>query len=122
MSAEEVYQKAIEMAVANDAREWGITFEGIEADALMDPGEYKVALMIGDKGDYHWVRQNYDGTWSHKRGITEVTNLDASGNVIYDPNKADFNYGDQNPSGDNYKIVGYYAITPANTHNGREPQ
>lgn len=45
--------------------------------------------------DYHWYRQNadengnFDGTWSHKPGNTEVRNVDNSGNVIYDPRTAD---------------------------------
>jgi hypothetical protein len=65
-----------------------------------DEGNYKVALIAGTfytkQGipfkDYHWYRQNPDGTWSHKPGSSEVTNFDASEpkEVIYDPENADW--------------------------------
>lgn len=58
--------------------------------------EYVVALVVDDKGDardYHWYRQNPDGTWSHKPGWGLVTNKDAGGNVITDPQNANRNYG-----------------------------
>lgn len=35
--------------------------------------------------DYHWYRQNPDGTWSHKPGKTEVRDWDYDGNPILDP-------------------------------------
>lgn len=56
-------------------------------------GMYPVALVHGTdiqgQQDYHWYRQNPDGTWSHKPGSTAVTNLDESGNQILDPASAD---------------------------------
>lgn len=59
--------------------------------------------------DYHWYRQNPDGTWSHKPGATEVTNKDNSGKTIYNPVTANRNgipYG-----GVNYtNVIGFYAI------------
>ena len=64
-----------------------------------------------DDRDYHWYRQNSDGTWSHKPGGTEITNLDGSNNLIYDPS----NCNRQNPddSSLNYSIfIGYYAVSP----------
>ncbi len=60
--------------------------------------------------DYHWYRQNPDGTWSHKMGRTEVTNLDASGILILDPQNCDRNYEDT--SGCNYStFVGYFYVS-----------
>ena len=35
-------------------------------------GGYAVLLVIGPKRDYHWYRQDADGTWSHKPGSNEV--------------------------------------------------
>ncbi len=34
--------------------------------------------------DYHWYRRDYNGfgTWSHKRGLTDVTNQDANKNLV----------------------------------------
>lgn len=53
---------------------------------------YKVALVTQPAamgGDYHWYRQNPDGTWSHKRGGSPAKNVDESGNLINDPRTAD---------------------------------
>jgi hypothetical protein len=74
------------------------------------PGYYKVALLVkpatggpndGDVMDYHWVRQDSNGKWSHKPGETPVTNLDSSGKVIADPSKANFG---------GYRFVGYFDV------------
>ena len=56
-------------------------------------GYTKGALVVAPNLIYHFYRQNEDGTWSHKDGSLEATNLDASGNKIMDPLKADRNYG-----------------------------
>lgn len=57
---------------------------------------WKVALVVDPRpnndGDFHWYRQDEDGTWSHKPGGTPATNLDASGRPITDPRNADRNY------------------------------
>ena len=83
--------------------------------ATCSSGSYKVALVLDlsvPNLDYHWYRQNPDGTWSHKRGSTEVINYDASNNIIVDPEIADRNY---TGSGLNYSIfVGFFEVTPLN--------
>ena len=83
---------------------------GIDSSSTYEtPGtnEYKVALVIDPSHDYHWYRQNPDGSWSHKPGHTEVINTDASGNVIYCPETCNRNYG-----GVNYSVFcGYYMIS-----------
>ena len=122
----------IEELAILDAEEFGITFEAIGKNDTCPYGTYKVALVIDSYDDpayenriqpingtfyietpdtdYHWYRQNPDGTWSHKRGGSYATNLDASGNIIYDPQICDRNYEDE---GINYSIfVGYYAVSP----------
>lgn len=48
-----------------------------------------VALVIAPGDDFHWYRQDDDGTWSHKPGRTEATNRDNAGRVIHDPRRAD---------------------------------
>lgn len=58
---------------------------------------YKIALVMDPDDDYHFLRQNRDGTWSHKPGTGAVMNKDFSGNVITDPRTANmknssFNY------------------------------
>jgi hypothetical protein len=60
---------------------------------------FKVALVFwsgpyseddgGYLWDFHFYRQDSDGTWSHKPGGNPATNLDQSGNPITDPQTAD---------------------------------
>lgn len=78
-----------------------------EASETQKPGyrEYKVALVLANN-DYHWYRQNNDGSWSHKRGLTKITNLDASGKSINNPRLANRNYGYINYS----NFCGYYFV------------
>lgn len=84
---------------------------GAKNDGLIDPdkcgecptGWFKVYLVVdpdepGKFGDYHWYRQDEDGTWSHKRGTNNVRNVDAAGKPILDPSKCDRNYPDRNYS------------------------
>lgn len=47
-----------------------------------------MALALDPYKDYHWYRQNSDGTWSHKVGDHPVTNLDTDQVVIWDPSMA----------------------------------
>lgn len=70
---------------------------GAVADGIMEcppsgicpNGETKIALAIAPLWDYHWYRRDSDGMWSHKPGGTNATNLDNSGNLIYNPETAD---------------------------------
>ena len=60
------------------------------------PGFYKIFLALDPENDYHWWRQNLDQYWSHKPGSTEVVNVDASGNKIKNPLKANRKYDSLN--------------------------
>ena len=61
--------------------------------------------------DYHWYRQNPDGTWSHKTGQGTTKNTDALGETIYDPQLCNRDY--TSSSGINYEIfLGYFAVSP----------
>lgn len=51
-------------------------------------GYYAVALFYSEDGkerDLHWYRQDDDGTWSHKDGRHNPSQLDADGKPIRDP-------------------------------------
>lgn len=79
-------------------------------NASCPEGTYKIALFINPTThDYHWYRQNPDGTWSHKRGESSVKLLDDSSSpqVIYDPQYAAATAGYT-------RLGGYYAISPWN--------
>lgn len=70
---------------------------------------HKVALVIAPGEDFHWYRQDKDGTWSHKPGHTSVVNTDASGNSISDPRTADRDY--RRSGGPNYtQFCGCFAV------------
>ena len=56
-------------------------------------GFYKIFLTINSKGeDYHWYRQDKNGYFSHKRGSSDVYDVDASGEKIKNPVTANRNY------------------------------
>jgi hypothetical protein len=62
--------------------------------------------------DFHWYRQMYDGTWTHKPDSTEVSNKDASGKKITNPKKCNCKYEDTN-----YKYFCGYLYVPGGTIN-----
>jgi len=62
---------------------------------------WKVALCF-DKEDYHWYRQNDDGTWSHKMGMAEASNKDKKDKVITNPETCN--------RGSYRKFKGYFLI------------
>lgn len=97
--------------VNQDAINVGFTFVPISKYTKCAPGTYKVALVIDNDVDFHWYRQNPDGTWSHKLGNTAATNLDASGNIIYDPELCDKDYSDT-VGASYYDAIAFYQVTP----------
>jgi hypothetical protein len=74
-------------------------------------GSYKGAMVVDPGNTFHFYRQNADGTWSHKPGVLDITNVDASGDRIYFPHTANRNYKESKSSGINYTdFCGYYCI------------
>ena len=63
----------------------------IDCDKPCPNGKTKIflALDTSPDSDYHFLRQDDDGTWSHKPGHGCVTNCDFDGKPIYDPRDAD---------------------------------
>ena len=65
-------------------------------------GLTKIMMVISPEPgsqDFHFYRQDRDGTWSHKQGWGYgPTKLDASGKVIVDPRYCNRNYGRLNYS------------------------
>ena len=55
-------------------------------------GTSKIALVIDQSDDYHFLRQDKGGFWSQKSGALPVTNLDAGKHRIWDPQLADANF------------------------------
>jgi len=67
-----------------------------------EKGLTKIMMVISPEPgsqDFHFYRQDKDGTWSHKQGWGYgPTKLDASGKVIVDPRTCNRNYGRLNYS------------------------
>ena len=73
-------------------------------------GTSKIALIVDPKRDYHFVRQDSDGMWSHKPGAMDVTTEDASGRPILRPDRALFIYDKHKEPLRYTKFCGYYCV------------
>lgn len=84
------------------------TFEG-----KCPSGSSKIALVADQSDDYHYLRADDNGYWSQKSGARPVTNLDAGGHRIWDPQLCDLNYS--NHEGVlNYDVFCGYMCVPRN--------
>jgi hypothetical protein len=73
----------------------------------------KIALVVDESDDYHFFRQDSNGYWSHKPGARRVTNRDAAGQLIWDPQLAYLDYtAENNNSRLNYDIFCSYMCVP----------
>lgn len=82
-----------------------------EKDGSCSDGYRKIAVVLSDpKGrqwnDYHYYRQEKDGTWTHKPGYSQPTNLDAKGKPITDPETANRTYDSEDYS----SFCGYLCV------------
>jgi hypothetical protein len=79
---------------------------------------YKGAYVVDPDNTYHFYRANTDATWSHKPGISPISNVDSSKQPIYVPHFANRNYeeDENNDEAINYtNFCGYYCIPTNNT-------
>lgn len=110
----------LEDCLFDRASDYSYSILPIEKYEECPSGFYKIALVFDNDilhPDYHFYRQNADGTWSHKLGQSGIpTNLDGDGQVIYDPENCaqeyDIVYDDFGVQGShNYSVfVGFYAV------------
>ena len=77
-------------------------------------GASKIALILDQSDDYHFLRQDSNGYWSHKPGARPVTNVDAVGHLIRNPRLANYNYTANGDSTLNYDIFCSYMCVPRN--------
>ena len=75
-------------AVRIDSLAYGNDFARSNELEKAPAGMYKVALALAND-DYHWYRQNPDGTWSHKQSTGQVSNVDSKDKPINNPKTAD---------------------------------
>ena len=91
----------IETLVFRDCERIGYTFKESSFEGKVKKSHWKITLVIRED-DYHWYRQNKDGTWSHKPGEFPVTNLDDAECLIRDPRNAV----------SSYQFVKFYEVGP----------
>lgn len=75
-------------------------------------GTSKIALIVDENEDYHFLRQDSNKMWSHKAGSRAVANIDAAGKHIYDPALADYNYKKNSNGYLNYDTFCSYMCVP----------
>ena len=73
-------------------------------------GTSKIALIVDPERDYHFLRQDPDGYWSHKPGAINVTRLDASGRPILRPDRSLFVYKNHAEPLMYTKFCGYFCV------------
>ena len=80
------------------------------------PNNYsKIALIVDQSDDYHFLRQDSNGYWSHTPGGSMVTNLDDYDHKIWNPKLANYNYKSlDDGSSLNYDIFCSYFCVPRN--------
>jgi hypothetical protein len=78
-------------------------------------GFSKIALIVDESDDYHFLRQDSNGYWSHKPGSQKITNIDAYGHRIWDPKLANYDYKSRGKSDLKYDIFCSYMCVPRNT-------
>ena len=96
-------EQIVELVKA-DAIAAGMVFEKLSyPDQAIPKGTWKIAIVRStETGDYHFYRQNADGSWSHKQGTSKVKNTDSAGNIIYNPMEA--------KRGEYDEFIGFYYV------------
>ena len=68
------------------------TIEPSSFEMRCPKGSSKIALVVDEDEDYHFLRQDSNGYFSQKSGALPVTNLDAKGHKIFDVQLANHDF------------------------------
>ncbi|CAF3631497.1 unnamed protein product [Rotaria sordida] len=68
----------------------GLVYNGTKLPKTPPENGHFAALLIWPDTNFHWIRMDANGYWSHKPGGTPVRNKDNRGLPIVDPSKSDF--------------------------------
>jgi hypothetical protein len=93
-------------SVAQAAIQDGLKWRGNNYPYARPKRGHYVALVIWKQNDFHWLRLDRNGLWSHKPGTTPVINYDSDFKLIKNP-------ANQNLSP--YNFCGYMWILPSKT-------
>lgn len=92
------------------------SYKPVEFHERCPEGTSMVAFIIDEVRDYHVLRLDTTGYFSHKGGQGPATDKDARGHKIADVRRANFNYSDK-PDKLNYKdFCGYFCISRSVVH------
>lgn len=76
-------------------------------------GSSKIAMIVDENEDFHFLRQDSNRFWSHKPGGRPVINKDARDHLIWNPELANYNYTAVEPDAQlNYDIFCGYMCVP----------
>ena len=90
--------KGMQRAVCED----GLRFAGMKYPQRIPQGFYVICCFL-EPAEYHFIRQNNDGSWSSKNGREPPTKKDAFGEDLKNPEE--FYHNDPK-----YKFVGYFFV------------
>jgi hypothetical protein len=93
--------EAMRVAALSD----GLEYIGKELPTEKPETGHFIALLIWPNTNFHWIRLDSNGQWSHKPGSTAVKNKDNNGKLITDPSKQDFSPWSQ--------FCAYYRVLPS---------
>lgn len=104
----------VELLDINDNFDCSVTDPNL-FNAVGSSDYYRIVLFRSTNGfKQHWMRQNADGTWSHKLGYEQsVSIFDASGAIILDPLTCNMHYTEVGDIYD-YEYVACFLIRTVN--------
>ena len=77
-------------------------------------GSSKIALIGDEDQDYHFLRQDSNGYFSQKSGSLPVSNVDASGRMMYDVSLADHDWSIRGDPLHYDNFCGYFCVSRTN--------
>jgi hypothetical protein len=94
------------------SRLWGDNpmVQATRFETICPNGTSKIALIVDPSRDYHFLRQDKDGYWSHKPGSLAVKRVDASDRPIIRPDKAIFLYNNKEDPLMYTDFCGYFCV------------
>jgi hypothetical protein len=83
----------------------GLKWIGTDYPKVKPEKGHYIALLIWPDTNFHWLRLDSSGFWSHKPGGSEVKNTDNEGKLISNPSNQDFSPWTQ--------FCGYFLTIPS---------
>ena len=84
------YRKSTCESLISAAKRDGLKFVGKQYPSNRPRKGHHIALFVWPGENFHFIRQDANGLWSHKPGVKCITNADNDGNLITDPSRQDF--------------------------------